>query len=81
VADNITVELILTCIDAPSCKVFFEPEGAVVELKAGDVFKVVMDGPGPAVPEISYVPDGIMVSAWTGADTRAWNQAGEELKI
>jgi hypothetical protein len=80
-APNITIELILTCIDSQSCKVFFEPEGAVIELKAGEVFKVEIEGPGPAVPEISYVPDGIMVSAWAGADTRAWTQAGERLKI
>jgi hypothetical protein len=61
--------------------VFFEPEGAEKVLPAGDAFTVELSGPSPAAPEISFVPDGIVVSAWTGADTRAWNKAGEDLDV
>ena len=71
---------LLTCIKAPKCKVFFEPEGAEVELAAGDLFTVEITGPELDGLEISFVPDGIIVGAY-GAETRAWNRAGEELKI
>jgi hypothetical protein len=80
-SERITIRLVVTCIDAPSCKVFFEPEGAERVLPAGDVFNIELSGPSPGVPEVSFVPDGIMVSAWTGADTRAWNRAGEDLHV
>ncbi len=80
-SEKVTIRFLVTCIDAPSCKVFFEPEGAETVLVAGDVFTVEMTGDAPALPEISFVPDGIMVAGWTGADTRATNRAGEDLPI
>jgi hypothetical protein len=76
------VRFIMTCIDVPSCKVFFEPEGAETTLAAGDVFTVEMTGgEPPAIPEISVVPEGIIIAAWTGADTRVTNRRGEDLHV
>lgn len=80
-AGTVTIKLILTCIQGPRCNVYFEPEGAEMVLEAGDVFTVEMEGAGPGVPEISYLPSGISICAWDRAETRAWNRAGERLKI
>lgn len=79
--DSVTVQIRLTCIDAPQCKVFFEPEGAEVVLSAGDWFNVEISGPPPAITEVSFVPDGIIVTAWRGADTRVRNRAGKDLDV
>ncbi len=73
------VAFTVTCVDAPSVVVSFEPEGAQHQLAAGDWFKVEIVGAEGGEPEISYVPDGLIIGAWTGARTRVWNKAGEEL--
>ena len=75
------VALTLTCLDAPSIQVSFEPEGAVHELRQGDQIRVEISGPDDGDVEISYLPVGIAVGAWAGATTRAWNRAGEELRL
>jgi hypothetical protein len=75
-----TFRFLLTCIGAPKCNVFFEPEGAEVELASGDLFTVEIAGPQLDGLEISFVPDGIIVGAH-GARTRAWNRAGNELQL
>ena len=69
----------VTCIDAPSVLVSFEPEGAQHRVAAGDWLKVEMTGGEGGQPEISYLPDGLIVGAWPGAATRVWNKAGGEL--
>jgi hypothetical protein len=69
----------VTCIDAPSVVVSFEPEGAQHLLVAGDWFKVEIVGSEDGEPEISYIPEGLIVGAWPGAATRVWNKAGDEL--
>jgi len=75
------IALTLTCIDAESVVVSFEPEGAHHQLKRGDWFRVEISGPDEGDAEISYVPGGLIVGAWAGAATRAWNRAGEELRL
>jgi hypothetical protein len=77
----IKVRILLTCIDFPACEVFFEPEGAQTTLAEGEVFTVEISGPQDGTPEISYVPDGIVVTGWVGSDTRVWKRSGEELKV
>lgn len=77
--DEHRVVLTVTCIDTPSVVVSFEPEGAQHRLAAGDWFKVEMVGPEGGEPEISYLSDGLIVGAWSGATTRVWNKAGDEL--
>jgi len=71
--------LTVTCIEAPSVLVSFEPEGAEHLLVAGDWFKVEIVGSKDGEPEITYLPDGLIIGAWSGATTRVWNKAGEEL--
>ena len=63
----------------PAVLVSFEPEGAEHQLKAGDSFTVEMIGPKRGDPELSYLPDGLIVGAWAGARTRVWNKTGEQL--
>jgi hypothetical protein len=74
------VVLTLTCIDAPSVIVSFEPEGAVHTLRRDDWFRVEIVGPDEGDVEVSYLPDGLVVGAWSGARTHVWNKAGVELK-
>ena len=74
------VRFLLTCINAPKCKVYFEPEGAEMELASGDLFTVQITGADLSGLEISFVTDGIMVGAH-GGETRAWNRVGKELHI
>jgi hypothetical protein len=75
------VSLLLTCLDTEECVVSFEPEGAVVTLKKGHPLRVEMSGPDGGLPELSYLPDGIVVGGWQGAQTRAWDEQGEELQL
>ncbi len=77
--DEKRVVLMLTCIDARAIVVSFEPEGAQHTLEADDSFKVEIVGSGDAEPEVSYVPEGLMIGARAGARTRVWNKAGAEL--
>jgi hypothetical protein len=74
-----TVTFVLTCIDAPSVLVSFEPEGAQHLLERDDALTVEMVGDTPGEPEISYLPDGLIVGAWAGAVTRIWHKDGTEL--
>ena len=76
-----TVRLILTCLDADECTVSFEPEGAVVTLERGHKLVVEITGPGEALPEVSYIPDGIVVGAWQGARTAVWDETGAIVEI
>jgi len=73
------VTFVLTCINAPSVVVSFEPEGAHHTLHRGDCFRVEMVGPDVGEPEISYTPNGVIVGAWSRAETRVRNRAGENL--
>jgi hypothetical protein len=75
------VVLTLVCIDAPAISVFFEPEGAQHQLQQGDSFKVEIVGPDPGEVEIAHSPVGLSVWPWSGAETRAWNRAGDELDL
>lgn len=59
----VTVRILLTCIDSPACNVLFEHESAETTLAEGEVFRVEISGPQPGTPEISYVPDGIVMAA------------------
>ena len=70
------IALTLTCLDAPSVAVSFEPEGAHHELNRGDSLRVEISGPDDGDVEISYLPGGLVVGAWAGADTRAWDADG-----
>ena len=73
------IVLTLTCLDAPTVSVSFEPEGAEHTLARGDWFRVEITGPDDGDPEISYIPDGLIIGAWSGAATRVWNKTGDEL--
>jgi hypothetical protein len=74
-----TITFLVTCIDAPSVLVSFEPEGAQHLLEGDATFRVEMVGSTAGEPEISYAPDGLIIGAWAGAATRVWNQNGDEL--
>ena len=74
-----TVRLLLTCLEGDDCVVAFEPEGATHALRAGDVFTVLISGPGDGEVEVSYVKDGISVHKWPGADFIVTNRRGDHL--
>jgi hypothetical protein len=76
-----TVRLIVTLLGTDACDVAFEPEGAVIALTKGDALTVEVRGPGDGVVEVSYHPDGISITAWSGAQTFAWDRAGSPLTI
>ena len=76
-----SVVLTLTCINTPAIQVSFEPDGAQHELKQGDSFGVEISATELGDAEISYLPDGLIVGAWSSAKTRAWNRAGNELAL
>jgi hypothetical protein len=78
--DQKRVLLTLTCLDAPEVVVSFEPEGAQHTLRRDDWFKVEIVGPDRGDAELSYVTDGLIIGAWSGAKTRVWNKAGDELR-
>jgi hypothetical protein len=75
-----SVRLLVTVLEADSCEVFFEPEGANFSLNRGDAFTVEIGGPGDGVVEVSYSPEGVSIGAWSGASTVAWDRAGNRLK-
>jgi len=76
-----TVRLLLTCLEADECSVFFEPEGADITLQRGRKLFVEITGPGQATPEVSYIPSGILVGAWQGARTSVWDETGKEVRV
>jgi hypothetical protein len=77
-----TFKFTAECIEADSCTVFFEPEGGHVELARGQMITVeISGGTPPAEPEIAFVPSGIIIGAWSGALTTAWDSNGERLDI
>ena len=76
-----SVKLELTCLDAASCEVAFEPEGTVVTLKREDVISVEIRGPGTGILEVSHRPDGISIGAWSRGDSFAWDKSGRQLRI
>ena len=75
------VVLVLTCIEADDIAVYFEPEGSEHRLKLGDVFRVEISGPDTGEVEVAHSPKGLSVWAWSGAVTRAWDRAGDELTL
>lgn len=76
------IRFTVQCLNADACTVFFEPEGAHVDLERGEVITVEMSGGMPPnEPEIAYVPEGIIVGAWAHAITVAWNASGDRLDI
>lgn len=76
-----SVRFIVTCLGAAECIVAFEPEGAIHTLSKGDVFTVEVKGPGSGVIELSYEPGGIIICAWSGGDTFAWDKEGNKLQV
>jgi hypothetical protein len=72
----------VTCLPSvDQCEVAFEPEGAVVTIRAGESITVEMRGPGSGVPEVCHNPRGITVYPWNGADTFAWDESGKQLQL
>jgi hypothetical protein len=45
------------------------------------VFTVEVSGPGTGIIEVSYMPEGISIGAWSGGDTFAWDKSGKPLSI
>jgi hypothetical protein len=76
-----SIRLLVSCIKSAECDVSFEPEGAVVKLAHGDAFTVQIQGPGEGVVEVSYEPNGLIIGAWKGARTEAWDRSGRRLQI
>lgn len=76
-----SIRLLLTALACDSCEVAFEPEGAVVSLRRGDVFTADISGPGTGVVEVSCSPEGITIGVWSGAETVAHDRAGTRLNI
>lgn len=62
----VSVRFVVTCLEADTCVVYFEPEGAWVTLKLGDKLTVEITGEDGGIPEISYLPSGVSIFAWSG---------------
>ncbi len=73
------VVLTVTCTDLAQCEVAFEPEGSVHVLRPDDAFEVEVAGPGSGHLEITCVPGGVVIGAWSGAETRVRDRAGREV--
>lgn len=73
-----TVRLIVTTI-GESCSVWFEPYGAGTRLDPGKRLTVEVTGPECGVLEVSRTPESIIICAWDGAETRVWDQDGNEI--
>jgi hypothetical protein len=73
--------LLLHCFDADECVVAFEPEGATHVLRKGDVFRVEAVLPVGHEIEVAYRPGSIAIWAEQYWGTRAFNKAGEQLKL
>jgi hypothetical protein len=75
-----SVVLSVACLEQPECKVSFEPEGSTHVLSTDDVLRVQISGPGGGDIDVAHLPDGLIIGAWRGAETRVWNKAGDELR-
>ncbi len=81
-SDTPAVQFTVQCLQADRCTVFFEPEGAHVDLAREDVIQVTISGgTGAAVPEIAYVPEGLVVGAWAQADTAVADSDGNRIAV
>jgi len=74
------VSLVLQCMRTQECQIYFEPEGSDHTLKEGDLFDVMISGPGSGKVEIAFLPKGLIVGGWSGSSTRVRNRAGEDLR-
>ncbi len=76
------VRFTVECDQTGSCSVFFEAEGAEVVLKDGNCLTVeISGGHGPAEPELTYTPRGLVIWASSGADTAVWDRSGRKLNV
>jgi hypothetical protein len=75
------LKFIVTCLDAPGCNVYFEPEGAVIPLSVGSALHVELTGEDDDSLEISYRTGGIVIGAyWNSSGTRVWDREGRQLE-
>ena len=71
----------VTCLEGPGCKVYFEPEGAEIPLSSGEFLRVELTWQGDGGLEISYIPGGIVIGAhWSYSATRVWDPSGRQLE-
>ena len=77
----VTTVLLLHCFGTDECAVHFEPEGAVHTLRRGDVFRLEAVLPAGQEIEVAYYPGAISVWAEQAWGTRAYNKAGEPLRL
>ena len=76
-----SLRFMVTCLEGGQCTVNFEPEGAQVLLSAGGILRVEITGQDDDELEISYVPGGLVIGAWSGAKTQVWDRAGRSVPI
>lgn len=77
----VTTVLLLHCHGVDECEVYFEPEGAVHTLRSDDSFRLEAVLPAGQEIEVVYHPQGISVYAEQAWGTRAFNKAGEQLRL
>jgi hypothetical protein len=70
-----TVGLLMTCIDQPECKVYFEPEGAEFRLISTDGLTAEVSGE----IEISAVSGGVIIAGDAGSTT-VWDSSGNQIE-
>ncbi len=73
--------LILTCLTAEECVVYFEPWGSEHVLRQGDAFVVSSDAIAKGTVEVSFVPGGLSVCFSSGDEVTVTDKSGAVLGI
>lgn len=73
--------LLLECFDQDSVTVHFEPAGAVHVLERGDWFNVQANVPVDFEIEVAHAPEAIIVQLGAEWGVRAFDRAGNELRL
>ena len=73
--------LLLTCLGAEQCTVYFEPWGSEHVLKRGDVFNIRSGALAKGQVEVSVVPNGISVCFSSDDEVIVTDKSGLRLVI
>ena len=73
--------LLVTVLEAETCVVAFEPEGATITLNKADAFTVEVSGPGDGVVEVAMTPRALPSERGAEHGPLHRDRAGKALKL